>query len=191
MSDANDKIKALAQYLGIPATDVVPSQHGGDNDFEADGGEYTVLTDEEADEAMLEHCKQNAWAFRAKFIVQHSGLPAAAEEMVREFCADKCEDANDTIVAMIDDIDEFAKDAAQADGRGHFLAGYDSDEGTQGGFYIYCQNKNYCGGSSSKATLPPGVDAEDREDDGHACEAVNLALFGPARLCCKTCGKDM
>jgi hypothetical protein len=47
---------------------------------------------------------------------------------VSAFQEAKCEDANETIAALITDIDEFIEDAICADGRGHFLNGYDGEE---------------------------------------------------------------
>lgn len=90
--------------------------------------DYLVLTDEEADEAAKEYIKESVWAFNAGFIINHSKLPYEAIEMVEGFQSAKCEDANDTILALIDDFDEFVSDAISADGRGHFLSTYDGEE---------------------------------------------------------------
>jgi len=86
-----------------------------------------ILTDEEADELAKEDVKQSCWAFNAEFIVEHSNLPWEAIEMVRGY-QEKCEGANDTILALITDFDEFYDDAISADGRGHFLNRYDGEE---------------------------------------------------------------
>jgi hypothetical protein len=59
--------------------------------------------------------------------------------MITAFQGDKCEDANDTIAAMITDMDEFIEDAICADGRGHFMNFYDGEEYESNGFYIYQQ----------------------------------------------------
>ncbi len=97
--------------------------------FEFDGKEYAVATsEEEADEAAGEYVKESLWAFNTEFILRHSKLPYEAEEMIRNFQATKCEGANDTIAAIIEDIDEFVRDAISEDGRGHFLSPYDGDE---------------------------------------------------------------
>lgn len=103
--------------------------HWGLPVFEIDGCEYAVATsEEEADEAAAEYIKDSLWAFRAEFIIDHSKLPYEAIEMIRTFQAEKCEDANETIEALIEDLDVFISDAISADGRGHFLAPYDFDE---------------------------------------------------------------
>ena len=52
------------------------------------------------------------------------------------------------MLKLIDDIDEFCKDAISADGRGHFLNGYDGNEyeqsfkykGESYTFYLYRWN---------------------------------------------------
>jgi hypothetical protein len=41
---------------------------------------------------------------------------------------DLCEDANPPVEALIKDMDHFVSDAISADGRGHFLSSYDSEE---------------------------------------------------------------
>jgi len=102
--------------------------------------DYLVCCDEEADEKAAEYIKDSAWAFNAEFIVDHSKLPYEAIEMVQAF-QQKCENANETILALIDDFDDFASDAISADGRGHFLSFYDGKENeeTVNGetYYIY------------------------------------------------------
>jgi hypothetical protein len=48
-----------------------------------------------------------------------------------------CEDAAPLIEALIDDMDAFIRDAISADGRGHFLAGYDHEEHEENGWSLY------------------------------------------------------
>lgn len=103
--------------------------------------EYSVYTDEEADEAVKEYIKESVWAFNASFIINHSSLPYEAREMIEFFQREKCEGANETILALINDFDDFVSDAISADGRGHFLSSYDGEENeeTVNGetYYIY------------------------------------------------------
>ena len=105
--------------------------------------DYSVCTDEEAGEAAKEYIKNSAWAFNAEFIVDHSRLPYEAIEMVQAF-QQKCEDANETILALINDFEDFVSDAISEDGRGHFLSSYDGHEhevninGTY--YYVYRMN---------------------------------------------------
>jgi len=136
------KVKALAKYLDCDPEDIsegYPS-YGDFMTLEYGSEEYLVLTDEEADEACKEYVKDSVWAFNASFIIQHSDLPWEAEEMIKGFQESKCEDANETILALITDFDEFVEDAISADGRGHFLSGYDGDEVEDGDYFIYRVN---------------------------------------------------
>lgn len=48
--------------------------------------------------------------------------------MIRAYQEKECEDCNEDLYNMIDDFDEFVDDAICSDGRGYFLARYDSDE---------------------------------------------------------------
>lgn len=105
--------------------------------------DYSVYTDEEADEQAKEYIEEAAWAFNADFIIDHSSLPYEAREMIKFFQREKCEGANDTILALIDDFDEFVSDAISADGRGHFLSSYDgceNEEKINGTWYYIYRN---------------------------------------------------
>lgn len=124
------KIKALAKYLGCDPEDIDEGYewYREFTTYELGNQEYLVLTDEEADEACKEYIENSVWAFNASFIIDHSDLPYDAWEMVQSYQEDRCESANETILAMIKDFDEFVEDAISADGRGHFLSGYDGKE---------------------------------------------------------------
>ena len=106
--------------------------------------DYLVLTDKESNKKCTEYIKDSLWAFNASFIIEHSKLPYESLEMIKSFQEQKCEGANDTIEALIDDIDEFIEDAIRADGRGHYLDRYSGDESEETveneTFYIYRQN---------------------------------------------------
>ena len=130
------KIIALAKHLDIDPEDIEQSDYD-DMAFEADGNEYLVCSDEEADDRAGDYIKDSLWAFNAGFIIDHSELPYEATDMITGFQGAKCEDANDTIAALIADMDEFIEDAICSDGRGHFLNGYDGEEYEEDGFYIY------------------------------------------------------
>lgn len=119
--------KALAEHLGVAATKIAEVKYP-DNAFAVGDAEYLVLTDEEADRLTREDVEESLWAFNPKFIVAHSKLPEEATSMVRDFCVAKCEGANDTVRALIVDMDEFVADAIAEDGRGHFLNRYDGSE---------------------------------------------------------------
>ena len=122
-----NRIEALAEYLGADK-DEIEETGWDDNAFKYGNQEYLVLTDSEADEKTAEYIKDSLWAFNASFIIEHSELPWEAEEMIKGFQESKCEGANDTIEALITDIDGFIEDAISADGRGHFMSSYDGEE---------------------------------------------------------------
>ena len=55
-----------------------------------------------------------------------------------------CEDCNDDILSLIEDIDAFIEDAVSSDGRGMFLSPYDSNEQEVkiGDEYYYAYRQN-------------------------------------------------
>lgn len=162
MTTDEKRMAALASYLmeGEPCEDSLdcaeqsealvanmrPAAHD-DASIKVDGKQYVVLTDEEATERCKERIRESLWAFNVSFLAQY--IPAlrgtrvqnAWDKAVRELC----EDATPLVEAMLGgELDEFCDDAIGADGRGHFLAGYDGDEneaeveGTT--YYIYREN---------------------------------------------------
>lgn len=134
--DIDIRKATLADHLDMDFSDIDDASYG-DNRFEAGGDEYYVLTDDEADDLVKEKILDSVWAFNASFIIDNTELPYEAKEMISSFQADKCEGANDTILAMIKDKDAFCEAAVSADGRGHFLSGYDGNETEHEGYYIY------------------------------------------------------
>ena len=134
-TETEKKTEALAAYLDVE--DAEDIEYCGDMLFETGGKEYLVCTDEEATEYAAEYIKESLWAFNPGFIIEHSKLPYAAEEMISSFCGEACEDANATIKALIIDIDEFVDEAISTDGRGHFMNSYDGRESEHNGLYIY------------------------------------------------------
>lgn len=139
-------VQALCQHLDCEPSDLTEERcdHYGLKTFSYGRSEYAIGDDEQADEAAAENIKQSAWAFRASFVRQIAGLPSEADEMIQAFQEKKCEDANETILALVGDVDAFVEAAIRADGRGHFLSSYDGAEqeeeadGTT--FYIYRTN---------------------------------------------------
>jgi len=184
MSDP--KIEALAKHFDVNFSEIEVVTYDA-NTFKVDGQEYVVLTDEEADSEAARYIKDSLWAFNADFILDHSSIPnnKGTLAMIKSLQEKECEGANEAVEAMIEDMDEFIADAIAADGRGHFMNSYDGNEYEMGEFYVIPRD---CKWPDAKE---PKEEAQDDKDEGHVCEAVNLALFGPARNCCKTCGKDM
>ena len=125
---------ALAYHLNNDSPDYDDAYTGISN------GDYLVLTDEEADEAVREDIDGIVWAFNSAFLSVHTGVDVIAIEAIQ----DLCEGGNDAIKSMIKDFDYFVEDAVRADGRGHFLASYDHEEneimfnGVE--YYIYRRN---------------------------------------------------
>jgi len=146
MSETSNHKRAivLASALDLPDSERedLLELHAGDTDaatgeevFSANGGEYIVLTDEEADERCADYIRESLWAFNPDFLAAHSCAPSEAFEAIA--ANGKCESNSEIIEEMIDDFDEFVADAIRADGRGHFLAPHDGDEIEAGEFYIY------------------------------------------------------
>jgi len=148
-----EKTKALLQFIKkednkTTINDIKKVEYS-DNVFNVNGSNYLILTDEEADTKASEAIRELLWAFNANFIIDNSEKLTNAENYetlstaISKMQADLCEDANELIFALIDDFDEFVDKAIAADGRGHFLSGYDGEENEQETennlFYIYKQ----------------------------------------------------
>lgn len=93
--------------------------------------EFRVLTDEEANEACADYVKDSLWAFNASFILEECGLDFSGEESLKAMQNKACENANDFILSLVEKtcgLESFVDAAVSADGRGHFLSGYDGNE---------------------------------------------------------------
>jgi hypothetical protein len=135
------RIAALAKHLGCELDDISASVYD-DISFSACGGEYLVLTDDEAEERAREDIRESLWAFDARFIASHAhkALSEQCIEALRKVQGDLCEDAAPLVEALIKDMDRFVSDAVLADGRGHFISRYDGEENESNEFYIYRTN---------------------------------------------------
>ena len=109
-----NRIKALAQFLFCKKSEVV---HLYDNTFEAEGGEYIVVTDEEADDL---------WEQELDNYLEECIYPELTGNLANYF------------------DDEKWKRDAKFDGRGHSLARYDGHENEETvkdeTYYIYRVN---------------------------------------------------
>lgn len=132
-----NKIETLADFLEV-------SKEEAQNLIENES--YLVLTDEEAQTRAVEEIRESLWAFNANFILDHNERAAgldcyeyeAAKKALEDAQGSSCESLNGFIYAFIDDFDEFAEDAINADGRGHFISFYDGKEHeTNNGLFIY------------------------------------------------------
>ena len=135
------KRNALAKHLGVNKDEIFPSDYDDDT-FEYGNDEYKVYTDREATIACNEQIKDSLWAFNSEFLASYTRV----DSKVFEALAGLCEDANDAVLSIIEGtkgktgFTEFAKRAVNEDGRGHFLASYDSEESECGKFYAYRTN---------------------------------------------------
>jgi len=112
---------------GIGRFEEQPYLHYGLTILDAEQGEYAIGTEDEADKAAHEYIEGSVWAFNADFLASMTEMPYEIFEALQP----QCESANDPILACIEKtcgIDEFVEDAISADGRGHFIAGYDGHE---------------------------------------------------------------
>jgi hypothetical protein len=132
------RVKALVEMLADGYDEITEGYDS--TTFEVDSEEYMVLTDSEADEKATEYIKESVWAFNADFIASHSKIDYDATVEIVTQLKEKCEDANDAIMSMIEDFDEFVEDAISADGRGHFLNNWDGSEEESGEYFIYRVN---------------------------------------------------
>ena len=138
------RILALSEHLELSGDEYeeIEETQYGDNLFEFGHGEYLVLTDEEADQAVRENIEESVWAFNTSFLSCHvkNGISVDVINLLQE----KCEDGSEAIKSLIKDFDHFVDDAVGTDGRGHFLSHYDGDEhevNIEGEyFYIYRLN---------------------------------------------------
>ena len=127
------RMLVLAEYLGVKEEDVeneIIETSYCDKTFEAEGCEYMVLTDNEADEYATESIKESIWAFNKDFIISHSAVLDydSGSEAIIKAIQEQYENGNEAMTKLIDDLEEFVDDAIRADGRGHFISLYDGDE---------------------------------------------------------------
>jgi hypothetical protein len=126
------RIAALYAYLSDNNEDVELDEISdgySDNEFEYFNEEYLVLTNDEADELCEERILDSLWAFNKSFLDCHSEAIANIDDDVwQELATNQCENLNETVRKLIDDIDSFVEDAVGADGRGHFISFYDGEE---------------------------------------------------------------
>lgn len=128
----DNKIQALMAYLEETDIDELTEEtydHYGLSVYSYGSQEYAVGTEEEAQEAVEANIKESVWAFNSQWIVDHlnDDFPIEAVKAIQE----KYEDGNDALVKIIEKLGDwsyFVKDSILADGRGHFLSGYDGEE---------------------------------------------------------------
>ena len=133
------KIEALAKFLEISTEDITETDW---STLEADGGEFLVLTDKEADAKAYEEIEESLWAFNADFIIDMCGFSGGEKSLIA-MQRESCENCNEFIKAMIEGtcgLDKFVDVAIESDGRGHFISMYDGEENEQDEYFIYRVN---------------------------------------------------
>lgn len=146
--NTDPRIQALSRHLVCDVDDITPSAYI-DNGFDANGKEWLVLTDAEADESSRARVTEDLWAFNASFVIAHCNLDDS-DAVVRAFTKmqeELCEDATPFVRAIIEGtvgLERFVSDAINADGRGHFLSQYDGEEVEEkvGDEYFYLYRLN-------------------------------------------------
>ena len=136
------KKEALANYLR-PTRQVIEIEDiestYDDCIFNWQGEEYLVVTDAEADERAAEYIRASVWAFQASWIADFTPEGIDTEE-IESLRGDRCEAVNKGLIALINagtGMQAFIDASIAADGRGHFLSRYDSEEHAEGSFFIY------------------------------------------------------
>ena len=114
----NDTVASAENWREWVGAECIPLEYD-------DCGDYVAFDDAGADEACADYIRETLWAFNANFLASYTGLPAIVFESLQPLC----EDANEAILQILgEDFEGFCSKAIAADGRGHFLAGYDGEE---------------------------------------------------------------
>lgn len=122
-----ERMEALANAVGAEFLDDIDQIDEEDNLFGLYGGEYKVLTEDEAYQAVTDDIKESLWAFNASFLANITNLP----EEVFKALSNQFENSNEAILKLVETtcgLETLVAEAIKADGYGHFLAPYDSDE---------------------------------------------------------------
>ena len=88
-----------------------------------------MLTDQEADDQACDAVHTSLWAFVPSFLSSTTGIDEAVFTAIAD--NNRCEDNNDAVLSIINGtcgFDKLSSEALSADGRGHFLSGYDGEE---------------------------------------------------------------
>lgn len=128
----------LAKILNLSLNELSDISHEGGNRWTVQRTEYLAGTDEDMTKELADNIRESVWAFNAEFIAAHCSVDIDTE-MIKMWQEQKCEYANDAILRLIDDFDEFVEDAKGADTRANFLNRGDGteDKATVDGVDIY------------------------------------------------------
>lgn len=139
------KVRALCEFIECTPGELSLERHDlyGLPVYSYGQLEYAVGTDSEADDAVEQNIRDSIWAFNAQFILEQCDLPRELDKAIGTFQSEECEGANEALLKLVEKccgLADFTKAAVSADGRGHFLSGYDGEENESGEFYIYRVN---------------------------------------------------
>jgi predicted transcriptional regulator len=99
--------------------------------YEIEDCEYAIAkNEEETHKAAKEYIRDTLWSFNTEFILRYNSKVNVTDTVIEAFKKmqqELCEDCNEIVLAIIDDLDEFVKDAIDCDGLGHFLSSYDGN----------------------------------------------------------------
>lgn len=126
----DDRATALAEYFHVSRDTDVFQNRCDPMAFDTSDHSYLVLTEDEADARVWAEIRGTLWAFRPSFLCSYiPGASPAALDGIQLMQEKMCEDCNEILYALVSDrFDALVRDAILADGRGHFLAHYDSEE---------------------------------------------------------------
>jgi hypothetical protein len=139
----NHATNLLAKWLGVEGDEISEARFDcyGLTVLEIGQESYAIGDDSQACWACKEYIKEAVWAFNGSFIAEACGLPYELGEVLSGYSSEKCEGANDALLALVNrtcGFDSFASRAVGDCGRGHFLASYDGDEINLGdGLFAY------------------------------------------------------
>lgn len=123
-------IKQICKIIDVNASELRIEEFGNHRaTIETCGQTWEVAHEDTAVELAKERIEETLWAFNAEFIARHTAtdLPKELIEALRKMQSELCEDANEIIKSMIEDLDAFLDEAIETDGLGHFLSSYDGE----------------------------------------------------------------
>lgn len=139
--EPNILMSAWEDIVSVEGCEECRYDHHGLWTIEIDGETFAIGTDDECDKACSDYIGESVWAFNPSFVISYTNIPSFLEDALGDYMSKNCENCNDDLRNEIVDFEQFVSDAISADGRGHFLAGYDDEELELGidsnGDYIY------------------------------------------------------
>lgn len=117
----------LADVLDLEvedAVEILTDTDSGDT-FDVGRAEYVLYSDADADAACRDSILESLAYFRPGFLDAHADIGTDAIEAIQ---AKEDHEAMRRLLERLGVLEDVINDAISSDGRGHFLAGYDSEE---------------------------------------------------------------